>query len=498
MSSHLLNHLSNRKQRAGATLVESMIALSLFAGLSAAVFPLFTLSRKTIKQSSLRSECQRIVDLKAAQYRKSFSYAAARYKNKFNLGVCNSAGTSAATSPLWRGKVLGMRECIESSDPTVDASSWRDLTIDSADSFCLSTTDVTTRQRLPGFKLYVRLTRSNPWITQPSTPAPSSDPAARDAADCPKDSADSTGYSFLGAQDGIQLTVTGIIDSVTTLLSPTERQCQATTILEPTRKPFRYLLKADGRIYDASGMGTSGLSADESVDSMWVFQSIYSTDGTAPGLRERGLPIRAFSVHPLNRSLWVLRAGLLSRYSDCGGTTLDCTTTPSTNGISDTGANRGSWPSVQNFTVSDSIQSIAVDYLHNRVYAVTQATHDSERALGTTPRGRGLYRMALAGSPETDLPAVTTETADTELVSLAAEGSSGLAADVPFFVDDRFPDRVLGMFTNPAADTAFVIAPYTAPEWDSTQNVTGVFLGTDYRLLTPIAVFPEKIIGFSP
>ena len=210
--------------RSGSSLVESMIAMMIFAGAALAVFPILVTSKTFSRGTDVRELCTQTVKAKLAQYMAGgflsstmesdygtlgvgrgvstwryggFNYAKMRYNQLYRSGVCDgqskAAILSSASAEL---KSLGIRECIGTSSVAVTkptgavckdlstgayTSNCASAAVSATPAFvdsntvevswndpfnatvCTSQADRKVRSQLPFFRLYVKLERVSPW-----------------------------------------------------------------------------------------------------------------------------------------------------------------------------------------------------------------------------------------------------------------------------------------------------------------------------------------------
>ncbi len=211
----------------GSTLVESMIALTIFAASALAVFPILVTTKTYSRGTDVRELCTQTVKAKLAQYMAggdlsaltesdygtlsvakgasgwrsgAFQYAKMRYNELYRGGICDGQSRAAIlNSSSGEMKSLGIRECIGSSVVATTkpfASMCRDLSsgiytgkcgsssVSSTPTFsasflalpgevtwndtfggtnCTSDADKKVQSQLPNFRLYVKLERVSPW-----------------------------------------------------------------------------------------------------------------------------------------------------------------------------------------------------------------------------------------------------------------------------------------------------------------------------------------------
>ncbi len=207
----------------GATLVETMIAFSIFSVSAITLFPLIAQIKTVSRGTDIRELCMEVVQGKLAQYKaggavpgfltaqypnlsiplgststasfSGFDYAKVRYNWLYRNGICDgrssaqlitASGLPVATRNTLRS--LGIRECVGSTatlstcvpnqcqrlnNPTlysgrcgcsVAGESDPVQATGFANTTCSSDQDRKVRALLPGFKLYVKLERVTPWV----------------------------------------------------------------------------------------------------------------------------------------------------------------------------------------------------------------------------------------------------------------------------------------------------------------------------------------------
>ncbi|MGZ3707804.1 MAG: type IV pilus modification PilV family protein, partial [Bdellovibrionota bacterium] len=428
----------------GSTIVESLIAFALFAMTAIAVYPIFFTAKKQSKSGDSRQLCESLVHGKLDEYRYGhvtniadaaagtgeytglpargqlskltvdtlsdtsinlastdsggvggaiasggFLYSKVRYNRYWPFSCSGTSNATILQPAKWAGiRGLGMRECVGRN------VAWDDQTVPAAP--CAnSAEDTRIAGLMPGFKLYVKLELTSPWLVAPVGAGNVTTIAGGSAAQnaqfsnqCP-DFGSWVGpsnpgaaplYDFDGAGDGIKVTVTGVVDIASqngqtdfagsSTQDPTRLMCTASAIVQPPATPVRYYLSPDGRIYSIHGHGQNG-----NEQGGWVFQSIYGL-GTTDTMKSG---IMSFAVHPRNLSIYVLRLGTVVRYSNCGGVPIDCDPTSGAFGLSDGIAGKptaGAWEASQEFQVPSSIAMIAVDFRSGAVYGMTADKSD--------------------------------------------------------------------------------------------------------------------------
>ncbi len=518
----------------GASIIESMAAFAVFSIAAMAVFPVYQLAKRQTKLGDSKQLCQNIVRSKLDQYRfgrvtdlaqvaggtgeyagltanpallnlsipsrsatsaqvgggggtssGGFMYAKARY-NRFFPASCsgNSAAqllvaNAAATSQGLTAR-LGMRECIGAG---AGGAPPRVFTTDSTTQLCTENEDSRVAAEIPGFKLYVRLELETPWKF--SAPGWTQTGDARFDDRCP-DMGTAAGmgplYDFNGSGDSIRVTVTGIMDveaagiarfgEMDPRLNPQQFVCTASAIVQPEQPALvRYYQSNDGRIYGIQGNGNNG-----AVDSNLAYTNLY-VQQAGGGLRASG--ITSFSVHPRNLSVYLLKPGSLTRFSNCSGQPVNCSLTVAANGFSDTG--QPGWPAVQEFKVPASIRFIGIDYASGRVYGMSaEKTSLIEIGWSASPqRIRDCGNQCTLGSAPQPIWANSVNMAQ-------------------FFTGGVVPaGRLTGFFLSPSGDSGYISDYSSSQQFGSTSYTSTIYLSTDASLSAPIAKLPVSALSFS-
>lgn len=399
---------------------------------------------------------------------------------------------------------LGRRECLDSDrswsenprEPAANCST------DATGRTARTSMDIEVSRVLPEFKLYVRLSSISSWPLSLSGSSPFQGQLEKRFGlgafeDCPDASSFQLAdpepiHDFLGAGEGIKVTATGVIDfpwsgpvgdeipSDHRYLGISVRayqrfMCQGSIVLRPELSQFRYYLSQDRRIYPESGLDLSSQLGGAPVPEAmrWPFFSFYNQGDM------QGSGILSFAVHPRNLSVWVLKAGELIRYSDCGGVPLGCSLqNDATRGVSERGVL--GWDSVQYFTLPDnSIQSIGVDFRRGRVFGANANVSQIVEIAG--PNRESLFDLSSPGA-----------SLNVSIHPLEATGENRPGFS---WVPERIPNRLrAGFFLAPEGDQGFVI------DYSGTQVLgynTAVYSLTDTKLLRPVLRFPVTAFGFS-
>lgn len=428
-----------------------------------------------------------------------FTYAKVRY-NRYFPQICNGVSTAtrltqavAAVPPTLQASdlQLGLRECVGRN------WAWRDGDVhagstSSLDGWCVDPQDQRIAAEIPGFKLYVKLELSTPW---PIAPGANAGKNAQFSNTCPNSGgwtpagfaagANVDLYDFNGVGDGIRVTVTGVMDTPAvspTLASfaglpandPRAFMCSAQGTVYPESYPVRYYLSTDGRIYPVQGGGNNG-------GNLPILRGIYSQTA---GMLASG--ITSFAVHPRNLSVYVLRPGSLMRYSNCGGSILDCETTPTLNGVSDNGT--PGWLSVQEFPLNPAIRYIAVNFATGAIYGMTGdrgsilqiAISCLNGTLGAPDWSAGLANCDKAGGT---VPTVTYATVPPNAFPRPMSGA--------------MPGRLSGFFIAPGGNDAYVSDYSASSSTSATSYSSSIYPINDTNLRWPIARLPVAAITFS-
>jgi hypothetical protein len=128
-------------------------------------------------------------------------------------------------------------------------------------------------------------------------------------------------YDFDAVSDAIRITVTGVIDFPVVNSSlesfagysaqdPGRLLCSVSSVITQSEPPARYVKS----VSEVLSLRSAGLSLVDKTSQRKVLSSL---DGLWIGNY-------SFAVHPLNLSVYLLGAGNLSRYAQCGGIPFDC------------------------------------------------------------------------------------------------------------------------------------------------------------------------------
>lgn len=482
-----------------------------------------------------------------------FSYAKIRYNHLFPSS-CNGASLATLTSAMPQFQNLGMRECIGSPTAGTPAIAMPDVA--GPPTQCTSKIDTRVGQELPGFKLYVKLELETPWrYGDPATAAAASISPAGDTVPstasrlhdrCPNmgnPSAASTSFDFSGQSDAIKVTVTGVIDylslasppnGVGGTANPFELTCQSSAVLTPYRYPARYMITSQSKIYSIHGTAWNKTSEDGPTASNMVYRNVYSNGlvdatFTSPQGSVPSNSILSIAVHPRDTSIWVLRPGLLARYSNCHGTPINCDVgdiAANASGgfpdISTWGPIGTSWPQVQSWNVPTGISSIGVDFRSGRVYGfaksqsggvVLELTNGTTSPVPGTPLGQCAVVDCTPPPPASAMGAggSSNNVFRGEVSSRVVDCLNDAATPQPVLCTDptarkaefprpyftSIPERVNSFFMSPSGESAFV-----------TDNTASIVLGeevysasayriTDRTLSVPIMTLPFYVTGFS-
>ena len=314
------------KNSSGFSMIEVMIAGGLIAFIAVALLPAAFSLLDTSKATGFRGQCMAAVRAKLQEYNNGvadnsissnyhptgFEYTKKRFREN-GFSTCSLSPT--AGSPGFREAVFGNTVLTQTQAETVPGT---------------TNTPAVTK----GFQLWVMLRHYNPRKLQSSGTYSATGQPSRV---CPS----IADYQFYGLGDGIEVTVTGMVRTSTTvgaggtngtkvgklldLNSTTPNPmltCSATEVVFPPRIPFRYFLARDGRIrnYQAAiafgaGIPNASIEAMEShFRSVWVQSNASSNNIDSATV----LPnIRSFAVAPNNKWVYILRSGELSRYGPC-------------------------------------------------------------------------------------------------------------------------------------------------------------------------------------
>lgn len=301
----------------GASIIEVMISMGVFAIATMVVLPFIVQGRKIARVSEFNDMCINAVRSKLHEYKFGaettldvsttltdeaglygnrnigFSYAKSRYNSERNnycprdLSSTAWAPLSVASKPVPTNLAqLGREECIS------------DIGTGGVPPTCTSPVDVSFRSNVRNFRLFVNLRRVNSILGR---------------EDCPWYDTSSS-YDFQHAEDVMKVSVTGLIDLSSTFVfadissasvRASELQCQVSDFIRPPSPPARYWMQNDGRIFRWQGTGDNSGNYE-------VFRSLASPNNLG------------FTVSPDNRFVYLLRPGVLIRYSGCTGDPIDC------------------------------------------------------------------------------------------------------------------------------------------------------------------------------
>jgi hypothetical protein len=431
-----------------------------------------------------------------------FMYAKVRY-NRYFPTACNGLSTAVRltanaqhpVAPPPASLILGIRECVGTSHAWIDEPP---PAHESLSPRCNNLLDRHVADEIPGFKLYVKLERMTPlqFVNIPASTTPAT---TQFHATCPNfggwrasppfiTTAASSMYDFNADGDGIRVTVTGVMDTEASDLSnpdlatfaglPSSRTdafvCAAQTTLYPEAFPVRYYLSGEGRIYPVQGGGVNGSTADTS----WILRNLYTQTSTY-----RVSSIASFAVHPLNAAVYVLRGNLLTRFGNCGGSVLNCSTDmAASNGVSD--SLTPGWPDVQEFEINTSIRSIAVDFLTSRIYGLR---NDNNSVVEILIPCIGSNTCGKSGTPppviayQEILPGVF------PVPPTTVAGQTGIGGT----------GRISGFFISPGGESAFVSDHSSSLSRLATSYSSSIYNIADSELLWPIARLPVAAVSFS-
>lgn len=463
-----------------------------------------------------------------------FSYAKIRY-NHFFPESCIGTSTAGLVSGFSAYQTLGIRECVGSHTAWIDGSPPSGGTNPCAS----NTADQKVNRELPNFKLYVKLELETPWKYNTATtvtPGGGSNPSLgqRLHDHCPNvgnSAAGTASYDFSGQSDGIKVTVTGFPDikeagiaQLAGASTPFDLVCQASAVLTPYRYPARYILTQQGKIYTVHGTGWNKVNEQQTNSTgVMVFKNIYESPalaiaGPAAANPYSSTSISSISVHPRDAAVWVLRPGLLTRYSNCHGTPTNCEvgttdTVNGTGGFPDVAAWKtagtpldGNWPQVQRWNIPSGISSIGVDYRSGRIYGFAKSQSggtlqelflNGPVSAPTGSLGRcGVVDCASAfGFQDTSLTGATGQNITGFRKEVYSQSIEGSAFPRPYFTS--LPARINTFFMSPSGDAAFITDNTSSMTLGEEVYSTSVYRITDPVLGTPIMTFPFYVTGFS-
>lgn len=513
------------KNNSGGTLIEAIVAFALVATAAVAILPVFSTAKKQTKYGDVKLFCENLVKGKLDEYRfgkvvnltteaasdarlgylswavipdgnqaGGFLYSKLRY-NKYYPDSCK--GESQATivqdgitgfGNLQSIDTMGMRECVGSNEAWVDVASSATVP-DLSASNCSTDLDTVASGKIPGFKLYVRMTRDSTWrYSDLDATTGTTSASSRDYSNTCPDSGSWTGsgttatgslYDFDGQGDGIRITVTGVMDIASVGLNnlggisdPSRLMCSATAVVYPFRYPVRYFVSRQGRIYTVHGVDQNGNT------SRYAFENLF-TQQASGGITAMG--IRAIAVHPANFSVYILKSSEILRYSNCGGVPLDCSLTPENDkGMSDDGI-LDSRPSVQRWTTIASLQGLGVDFRSDKVY-------------GLSGNHTEFYEITSDGSN----PLKDEEGCSVSSTPCTASLNSVTSGSFPYPASGSIPLRMTGFFLSPEGDTAWTSDLSAATDlFTSTTYASTIYRATDTTLQYPVATLPIEAITYS-
>ncbi|MCM0607219.1 MAG: hypothetical protein KA715_14105 [Xanthomonadaceae bacterium] len=502
-----------------------------------------------------------------------FAFAKVRY-NHFYPESCVGESLATITSGLPQFRYLGIRECI-GGPKGVPPMAWKDTTIPAPVNPCAnSQIDMKISRELQGFKLYVKLELETPWRygdngTQTTLLPPASSPPdliQRLHDRCPNFGNPPAGvtssYDFSGQSDAIKVTVTGVIDyksvgtppltSIGGVTNPFELTCQSSAVITPYRYPARYMITNQSKIYSIHGTAWNKSTETLAATNM-VFRNVYqggaNTDvaGTAAKSKLSSNAILSFSVHPRDTSIWVLRAGQLSRYSNCFGTPVNCTVgvddaANASGGFPDQstwGPLTGAWPQYQSWNVPTGITSIGVDYRTGKVFGfaksqsgglileLTNGASVPGPATPGSPLGKcgavdctptpieggngagGAGNNTFRGEVKSRVVDCLDDAGEKVLCTIgntapAPDGSTtgipnplAVKAEFPRPYFTSLPSRVGTFFMSPSGDAAFVTDNTVSMALGEEVYSSSVYRVTDKTLSIPIMTLPFYVTGFS-
>ncbi|MCC7442197.1 MAG: hypothetical protein IT285_11215 [Bdellovibrionales bacterium] len=269
-------------------------------------------------------------------------------------------------------------------------------------------------------------------------------------------------YDFDGANDQIQISVTGVVDirsrgieSIGGISDPNRLYCTATAVVQPFRYPVRYYVSNTGRIYTVHSRGRNRTD-NEAVDVSWVFSNLYAQGAS------RVSNILSVAVHPRNYGIYVLRPGSLARYGNCGGIPMNCSlANDAVGGIADDGL--VGTPSYEEWPVNGAIRHIGVDFSSGTVY-------------GVSGDKREFYRIDLG-----------TGTSTTVLAGEFPRPPGGVL----------LAQRLTGFFIAPGGGEAFVSDLANSQVLGSLNYASTIYRIGDTTLTQPVIVMPLNALSYS-
>jgi len=366
----------------GYSVMEVMIASGILGFIAVALLPSVFALVDNSKVQAFRSVCSTLVRSKAQEYvtgvgasaagavvPSGFEYTKQRFRD--NHGQCQATTTGA--SP-------GFRENVNSNTIIPDTGGQ----------------EAGLPANMKGYQQYVLLRHYNPR----KIVAGSGNQPQRGCANA--------NYQFFRAGDAIEVTVTGMIRTTGTAaaggrdgrpfgklqdnggLPHPLLTCSTTQIIYPPRLPFRYYLGNDGKIrnYQAT-IAYSAAAPNATLEAMEShFRSVWSAVPSGGTVNSPVLAnIRSFAIAPDNKSVYVLKPGVIELYASCTDQTVtvggiaypgvpDCSRT----------VGKSSW------AIDGNIENIAVDFRDLTSEAVEETT-----PVTTDDRIFGLFNTGSTG-----------------------------------------------------------------------------------------------------
>lgn len=468
----------NHRSTMGASLVEVVVAMGIFASAVVAVFPVIFQSRKLAKHSEFNDLCQNAVRAKLNEYRfgarstvtsanvglsvetgltatanTGFAYAKTRY-NALRTSYCpiDTASTNAdgfqwipravTSMPPADPLHLGRQECIEGLGTGFPPT-------------CSSVVDTRMQNIVRNFKIFVNLRRYNPILG---------------VEDCPLN-ASTANWDFQHAEDMIKITVTGYADlsaggsyAGITATHPQARElnCQLTDFIKPPPTLARYWLQNDGRIFRWQAKG------DEATGHRYEVLAALANPSNL-----------AISVSPDNKYVLVLRPGTLLRFEGCSGDPLQCPTT-----------------TIRTWPVDGNLVTMTAKWVNR-----ASGASDHPNPICGTPAfslGRPIVFGLLADRQTAvciDLPnEVWDDPADPAVLRPNLYNPGSGVTYIPFRVPTT--GRVYSVFTDPRAISAYVV-DLTCSGIVGRTNCSAIYDANDTNMQYPLGVFSVRAIAFS-
>lgn len=351
----------------GFSTIEIMIAGGLVAFLAVALLPAVFSLLEGSKISAFRALCTATARAKLNEYLNGvpkvvsgavtyvpsgFEYTKARYQDLADIpgnSICEiDSATFLPRSP-------GRRERVASNEIVPDTA---------GQEYATSASRVGISPAFTGFQLYVNIRHVNPRQVENGQPV----------RRCPDGN-----YQFFRSGDALEVEVTGMIRTSPTIANGGRNgghygnltddasgnphkllTCSLSQIVRPQAFPFRYFLGSDGKVRSYQATLAFQNKAPNVVKESTVahFRSIWAQGGPGGTFDTPGLGnIRSFVVAPDNLSVYIMRPGLISRYSNCSDQTVTIDGQPF-RGIPDCSLTTGR----TEWEVDPNIESIAVDF----------------------------------------------------------------------------------------------------------------------------------------